>query len=135
MCTFFLLQRQTYLNTRAQQRILGIFDHIATANAVLTYTSKCHFHAQRLESNTTRRGERYLCTPLFVCQMWSPFHLNSSLLKEPWPISSPFIFVLLCDCAMRKLCGQTPDKATDYILNRAGIFFTFSLNVYIFCLR
>ena len=89
------------------------------------------------QSNTTRRGERYLCMPLFVCVRCGRLSIypHPCLKSRGLYPAVLFLYSYVTVLCKKKLCGQTPDKETDYILNRAGIFFTFSLNVFCFLLE
>lgn len=131
-CTFYCSDKQglnELLKHWTQQKVLGPFDHIVTANAVLTYTSKCHFHELHCcivdcwESNTTGRGEneKCVCTRLNVRWGLLPPILILTKSQDLFPALQ---FFLLCDCAV--LCYQKGWRlltSIEYIPNRLGWFY------------
>lgn len=121
----FLLQRQTQRENQwpkhsTWQRILGTILYW-NCNAVLAYTSKCHFHTMWLLAEL---GVWELCvcirSYLLVSDVVS-FHLHSISQRATVVYIQPFISVLLCHCATQKGAIEKALTSIDYILKRAGI--------------
>lgn len=142
-----------YLNTRPSRESKGPLIILWLQNAVLTYTSKCHFHVQRCclqryswESNMTGKGENErdvciicACLCVLVCvKMWSCSTYTHSH-GESWPISSPlclysWVTVLCCAVLCDQKKPQTPDTYWLHSEQGSG-HFIFSLNILNQCFK